>query len=347
MGLNYNYKVRGWLNLTQGINYNEAWMDRDRNDTKWVRGNDWSTSTSANFTLYGLQNIPDFYVSTIRHIVTPNVSFNFNPGFPDNDKYYSFGGIGVNAGKKSRTINLSLDQKWQIKLRAKDNEKPVKIDNLFSMTSSTGLNLEKKEHQFGNLAHNFTFNPGSIEKGKIQLGYSAGFNIQHNPYKMHWLNYKPTSQNFTHTIGISGNAGYIDYFPRKNNDRFNAYLAKPDSISQPGQGNQVLGKQESWNVNITQSMSTDANILHPRNNNVNSSAEVKLTTNWSLSYSNIYNVTTSEMVSQSFDINRMLHCWKLSISYTRRSDYWDYKIVFLNVNLPDALKFQTRDSKRF
>jgi hypothetical protein len=52
------------------------------------------------------------------------------------------------------------------------------------------------------------------------------------------------------------------------------------------------------------------------------------------------------MLSQSYDISRTLHCWKLNISYTRRNDYWDYRIVFFNTNLPDALKFQTRDNKR-
>ncbi len=347
MGLNYNYKVKGWLNLTQGVSYGEAWMDRDKNDVKWVRGNEWSANTNANFTVYGIRNIPNFYVSTIRHIITPSASFNFSPGFPDNDKYYYFGGIGLNSGIKSRSIGLSLDQKWQIKLKPKADEKPRKIDDIFSMNSRTGIDLEKEDHQFSDFSHNFSFKPAAFEKGKVKLTYTANFNISQNPYQLHWLNWKPKNQYFSHTFTIAGNAKYLDYFPRASNQQFNAYLAKPDSANSESADRTLASKEEGWTLNLSQDMSTDRNIIHPRANNLRFNAEVKVTSNWSLTYANYYNVTNSEMISQSFDINRTLHCWKLSISYTRRSNYWDYRIVFLNTSLPDALKFQTRDNKRF
>ncbi len=347
MGLNYNYKALGWLNLTQALNYSEAWMDRDRNDVKWVRGSDYSTSTSANFTIYGIKNIPQFYISTIRHIITPSASFSYSPGFPDNDKFYYFGGIGLNSGLKSRFISLGVDQRWQMKLRETADKKERKLNDIFSWTSRTGINLEKEERKVGNFTHSFAFRPAEFNPGFLKVGYSASYNITQNPYLLHWLNWKTQSQYFSHTINISGSASYINYFPRKTNENFSAYLNPADTLGTITEVQPVAGKDENWSLSISQDMNTDKNIIHPTNNNLRMNANIKVTTNWSLSYTNYYNVTKSEMLSQSFDISRSLHCWKLNISYTRRTDYWDYRIVFFNVNLPDALKFQTRDNKRY
>lgn len=347
MGLNYSYKALGWLNLTQGVSYGEAWMDRDRNDVKWVRGNDYSTSTSANFTIYGIRNIPKFYISTVRHIITPSVSFNYSPGFPENERFYYFGGIGLNSGKKSRTIGLSLDQRWQLKLKATDNLKERKLNDIFGWTTRTGIDLEKDEKQFSLLSHSLSFRPAALQMGKTKLTYNASYNITQNPYKLQWLDWKTENQFFSHGLSLSGNVPYTDYFPRKKNDTFTVYLAKPDTLGLGTQEQPTAAREEGWSLSIAQDMNSVRNIIHPKNNNLRMNASLKLTTNWALVYSNYYNVTKSELLSQSFDISRTLHCWKLNISYTKRPGYWDYRIVLFNTELPDALKFQTRDSKRY
>lgn len=345
MGVNYSYKALGWLNLTQGFSYNEAWMDRDRNDKNWVRGNDYSTSTSANFTIYGIRNIPNFYVSTIRHIITPSASFGFSPGFKDNQKYYNFGGIGLNSSGKSRYISLGLDQKWQLKLKATDKLKERKLNDIFGWTARTGVNLEKDKKQVADFTHSFSFRPAGIEYGKLKSAYSASYNVTQNPYELHWLDWKTKSQYFSHSITLTGNSTYTDYFPRKHNDSFTSYLTQ-NSTEQSNAPQGPQSTDDSWNLSLSQDMSTNKILWHPQYNNLRFNASVKVTTNWHLTYSNYYNVTRSEMLSQSYDISRTLHCWKLNISYTRRNDYWDYRIVFFNTNLPDALKFQTRDNKR-
>ncbi|MDZ4121411.1 MAG: LPS-assembly protein LptD, partial [Candidatus Cloacimonadaceae bacterium] len=85
----------------------------------------------------------------------------------------------------------------------------------------------------------------------------------------------------------------------------------------------------------------------PMSNNLRMDTSLKLTTNWAVRYSNYYNIKTKELLSQSINLTRDLHCWKIEISYNRRNEYWDYRIVFFNTALPDALRLQTRDSKRY
>jgi lipopolysaccharide assembly outer membrane protein LptD (OstA) len=345
--LSYSYKMLGWLNLTQGFSYNEAWMDRDENGKKWVRGNDYNANTSARFTIYGLRKMPDFYVSAIRHLVTPSVSFSYNPGFPQNDKYYYFGGIGLNSSNKSRYIILGLDQKWQIKLAAKGDIKERKINDIISWVSTTGINLEADEHKVADISHSLSFNPAELKLGKTSLSYKTSYSLSQNPYELQALNWKLKNQRVTNTISLSGDASYTDYFPKPHNDSFSAYLPPEDTLATATTTPDAATGNEAWSLSLAQDFNADRNLLQPKNNNLRLSANVKLTTNWSLNYSNYYSITSSELISQSFDISRTLHCWKLDISYTRRNEYWDYRIVFYNLQLPDALKFQTRDSKRY
>lgn len=345
--LNYNYKLGGWLNLNQSVNYNETWMDRDTLGVKWVRANDYSAGSSANFTLYGLRQIPGFYVSAVRHIVTPSVGFNFNPGFPDNDHYYNIGGMSVNSSAKSRTLALSLAQKWQLKLAPKGEIKERKIDSFLSWNTSTGIDLEKDKNKVANLSHNLSMRPNPLEIGKTKISYETGYSFSQNPYSLHPLDWKLRNQSVRQSLTISGNAGYTDYFPRQHNDSFSAYLPKADSLTADPDAQPLETGSESWSVGISQDIGAETNIIHPLRNNLQMHASLKLTTNWSVNYSNAYNVIQSKLLSQSFDISRSLHCWKLDISYSRRNEYWDYSIKFYNVQLPDALKFQTKDSKKY
>ncbi|MDD2231036.1 MAG: putative LPS assembly protein LptD, partial [Candidatus Cloacimonetes bacterium] len=79
MGLSYNWKYRGWLSLREGIDYQESWMDRDRNDKKLVRGGAYSAYLSSNFNVYGVRNFSKSPIRSIRHILSPSVSLSYAP----------------------------------------------------------------------------------------------------------------------------------------------------------------------------------------------------------------------------------------------------------------------------
>jgi len=84
----------------------------------------------------------------------------------------------------------------------------------------------------------------------------------------------------------------------------------------------------------------------PVSQNLRMDSSFKITQNWSISYGNYVNLKTGKMLSQTFHIIRDLHCWKLDFSYSRRNEYWEYRIALFNVVFPDALRFQTHDSGR-
>jgi len=107
------------------------------------------------------------------------------------------------------------------------------------------------------------------------------------------------------------------------------------------------GSDDGWKLALSQDIYADRDVFDPRGSNLRLDASLKLSQNWQLSYSNYYDLKNSNLISQSIALSRNLHCWKLDISYSRRNEFWEYRVVLFNVELPDALRFQTRDSKSY
>lgn len=354
LGLSYNWKLKGWLNLQQGLNYNEAWFDRDKNDQRFVRGNDYSAYANTNFNIYGIRNFSRGWLKSLRHIMTPSAGITYNPDFGRNSRYFSFGGIGLSSSAEAANLNLGLTHKWQLKY-GKDNRK---INDIITLSSRTAANLMKGKDRLGNLAHAVTFNPGSFKLGNLSfkgstlnltglsLGYTSQYSFVQDPDKLAEGNFSAQNQYFSHSLALSGSAPYATYFQREKNQIFTPYEERDSLLAD---GDEPAGREssDSWRVALSQDISADKDILDPRSSNLRFDAALKLTANWSLAYGNYFNLKDSELISQNLNLSRELHCWKLEVSYSRRNEYWEYRISLFNTALPDALKFQTRDSKRY
>ncbi len=351
-GLSYSFKPVGWLNTSQSISYGEAWFDRDRDDKKWVRGNDYSLSTSANFNIYGIRNFKRGKITSIRHIVTPSASLSYRPDFEGNKRFYSFGGIGVSQGKAALPLSLGIVQKWQLKYKSGGEER--RISEAFGFSSRASADLKSKEKKFNNLAHSFSFRPGDVKLGSIRipgtktvlreagLAYDAQMSFSHNPYEITWQSLALKNQYFSHKIVISGSAAYKTWFTRAKNRMFSSLEGIIDDSS-----SERSSSDEGWKLSLSQDISASKNLLKPENSNLHFDASLKVSQNWQMRYSNYYDLKKSKLLSQSISLSRDLHCWKLELSYSRRNEFWEYRLVLFNMALPDALRFQTRDSKRY
>lgn len=354
-GLSYNWKLRGWLNMRQGLDYNEAWFDRDKNDANWVRGNDYSAYAATNFNLYGIRNFNNGRISSIRHIVTPSASITYNPDFSDNTVFFSFGGVGLRSGDESAMLNLSVDQKWQLKYRSGNDVK--RLGDVFGLTSRASANLLQDGDKFTRISHTLSFRPGNFNLGDLRVpgsqtvlrgisfGYNAQYSFYHDPRVLNWTDWKPRGQYFSHGVSFSGSAPYKQYFSKPKNRIFDAY-ADPDSLQIRADDFAAQSGSDNWRVAVSQDIYSDTDILEPTSSSLRLDTAFKVTENWALSYSNYYDIKKGDTISQSFKISRALHCWKLDISYSRRNEFWEYRLVLFNTAFPDALRFQTRDTKR-
>ncbi len=355
LGLSYNWKAFGWLGLQHGARYNEAWFDRDKFGNTLTRGNDYNAYTNANFNIYGVRNFKQGWLRSLRHILTPSAGISFNPDFSANSRFYNFGGISLLNSSRSANLNLSLDQKWQIKFGRDER----KINDVLSLTSRSSANLLNPDARpFETISHTAAFRPGSFSLGTfrlpgtklrlegISLAYSTQYSLSHSPYELSWDDWRITSQYFSQALTLSGSAPYQEYFAKAKNRIFDPYQAA-DSLQMLTQTVSNPESTNTWRVSVSHDLSATAQLFDPISQNLRLDTSFKLTKNWSLAYGNYFNLKTGDLLSQSIRVSRDLHCWKLELSYTRRNDYWEYKVALFNLALPDALRFQTSDSKSF
>jgi len=276
----------------------------------------------------------------------------YRPDFEENKRFYSFGGIAVSQSKAMLPLSLGIEQKWQLKYKSGREEK--RIAEAFSLSSRASADLKSKQKKFNHLAHSLAFKPGDVKLGSFRIPgtksvlrdvgftYDAQVSFSHNPYDITWQSLALKNQYFTHKLQVSGSAAYKTWFTRPKNRLFSSLDGSQDDSSD---GSHSSG--EGWKLSLSQDISAAKNLFKPENSNLHFDASLKVSQNWQMSYSNYFDLKKSKLLAQSISLSRDLHCWKLELSYSRRNELWEYRLALFNMALPEALRFQTRDSKRY
>lgn len=352
VGLSYNKTFAGWLNFSQSINGSEVWFDRDIEGNTFVRGFDYSTNTRLSHSIYGIGSYPNFPVTAVRHIMTPSISYSYSPDYSDRrGKYYSFGGISLNTGERRRNIAFNLNNRWSFKYKFGGMEQERAVNDFFTLNSSVSYDLEKDEKPFSDINHSANFRPGSFSPGGISLNYTAGYNARQDAYNFEILNWR-----LNNSLRISGNAPYRNYFPKEKNIFFTGRGFQPDYADTLRLGYfddmgdiagdvSALSAKHPWNINFNHDLSKVVK-TKAKTQNLRTSLSFRLTHNWAINYSNSYNMETKETVSQSLAVDRNLGCWRILFTWSKQGDYWHYRLLFHNIQLPDVLRIRRTDYRR-
>ena len=363
--LRYSYKFKGWLNLSPSVSGNEAWFDRDRNNNKLVRGSDYKASSGLSFNLYGIRKTPGFYISAVRHIISTDLSFTYKPDFTENDKFYSFGGVGLNKSGKQRKVSLLLRNKWQLKLLGTEKMKERKINDFFNISSSISYDFENEGKGFSDISHRLDLKPKGFNFKFFDFSTRPSGNITQETYGLmfkEW-NYKKWDWavsnwtfSLTSKITFSGDANYLDYFPVPQNEFLTGDFFRDDTLTVEEERaittleelDELAIEKKNWSFVFSHTYKTNKTSYENNDytSNLRTSVSAKITRSWSISYDNYINLKDDKLVSHSFTITRDLHCWKVYFRYTKQGDYWSYRFKLFNIRLPDALKFRTSDRKR-
>ena len=357
--IRYDKKFFGWLNYSASVSDKLALFDRDKNDKILQAGNSYGFITALKFSLYGVKKMPNFFISGIRHIFTPSISYGYNPNFKKNQRFYSFSGIGVSSATKSERFTLSTQNKWQLKIKTSKDKDEKKMNDFLSWNSSVSYDRTKiHDKGFSTISHSFRLNTGSFKTKLFSLNFLPTFTLIQDPYKIKLksIDYKKWkagisnwNMNSFFKLNISSKAEYADYYPVEKRIWDENKLISPtqsDSLFTPNELNKT---DKKWNLNFSLDYSTNKS----RYKNKDFSASLKtdfkfnLTKNWYIIYNNYYDLKTKKLVSYSITVTRNLHCWKLIFKYIKQSNYWSYNFKIFNIKLPDTLKFKTSDNRRF
>ena len=334
LSLKYTDDLFKYFKFQQSLNYNEIWEDKDKNNKKFVRGFDYNSSTSLSTNIYGVFSFSKGRLKALRHIITPNITYTMHPDFTKNDRFYNFSSISISKSDRSEKISLGLTNILQAKVIDKEG-KLKELNDLFSWKTSLSYDFQKKPKGFSTLSHTINTMPFNMTLGTTTLNFSNSFKGVQDFYTMNVTNYSLSA-----TLSLKGNLDYLNYYPVKSTFKMKGISADEECCN----GSQ---KRETKPWDITSSFSYSKNTeTGYYSSGLHNTLHVNLTKNWSLTYSNYYNFKEKELISQSIDVYRDLHCWQLKFGWNKSGDYWSYRLEIKVKKLPD-LKFLQTDSKSY
>jgi len=334
LSLSYNHDLLKYFKFQQSINYNEIWEDKDKNNKKFVRGYDYNSSTSISTDIYGVFAFPKGRLKALRHIITPKITYTMHPDFSSNDRFYNFSSISISKADRSGKISFGLTNKLQAKIIDKEG-KPKKLNDLFTWKTSLSYDFQKKPKGFSTLTHNITTMPFNVAFGSTTLDFSNKFIGVQDFYTMNLTNYELSA-----TLSLKGNLDYMNYYPVKPTFKMKGISTDEECCN----GSKKL-ETKPWDItsSFTYKKNTTTGYY---SSGLHNTLHVNLTKNWNLTYSNYYNFKEKELISQSIDVYRDLHCWQLKFSWDKSGTYWSYRLEIQVKKLPD-LKFLQSDSKSY
>ena len=343
LSLKYERKLFGFLSFWQSVNYNEIWVDKDKENKKLVRGYDYNEKTNFYAPLYGIFS-PNFgRLKAIRHIIFPKISFTMQPDFSKNDRFKNTDNyscpVTISSTGRSRTLSFLLENKLQAKILGNDR-KIKKLNNLLSVSSSLNYDFERKPTGFSDIKHTGKIMTIKLETGPTKLNLNTNFSCTQD-YPS--LKIKDYSYKVYLNLSIGSDLLYFDYFPYQKLERnVNERLSPRGNISDNIKDKKII--QKPWSLDMK--FGYGNNKAGEYTANLHNHLRLYLTKNWSIDYNNYYNFKEHKLVSQGINIYRDLHCWQLRFTWSKSGEYWSYRFQINAKKLPD-LKFRHSDRKHW
>jgi len=376
-------KLFTYLTWNPHIKYDETWYAKQRDYyldpvTKTIASREkegfyslrtFQFSSSFSTKLYGTFN-PFFLKNTsFRHVITPNISYNYRPDFSDDiwgyyqtvrdslgqeQQYDHFQGgmYGSTPVGEQRAVSLSLRNLFQMKTGKADSTK--KFD-LFAWNLSTSYNWKAKQFPLSDLRS--TINASPIRNLNLSLNSTYSFYKTDTSGKkisylyiddINWKNplsffstqlFRQTRFNFNISFQLQGKllSGKDN---RKENEPSLPETTDQSLNTEPGiiTGDQYENNQQisnfaiPWNLNVSLRYSlSKTNPLNPyKTFYMETNLNFNLTENWKITYSSRYDFEKGEMISQDLVFYRDLHCWEARFVW---SPIGIYKHFYFKINV--------------
>ncbi|MCP4460573.1 MAG: LPS-assembly protein LptD [Cytophagales bacterium] len=233
-----SFNVLKYFTISPTLSYEELWYTRELKFTDYddaaggvrvdtvqgfSRAGSWRSSASLNSRLYGLYPVGWKNIQAIRHVITPSVSFSYNPDFGD-PKYGVFSDVVVNAN--GDTQRLSKYQGFAYGSPPGGESRTVG----FSVTNNLEMKVLDKKDTTGQ----------SFRKVKLfdNLSASSGYNFAADSFKLSDITLSVRTSFFKNKLSLSTNA------------TLDPYIYKLLSITETATGKQITQRKLdrfAWN----------------------------------------------------------------------------------------------------
>jgi lipopolysaccharide assembly outer membrane protein LptD (OstA) len=373
----FSTKLLRHFNFTSSLNFEELWVRQyltyQYNDSTQTieadtindfRARHLITGIGANIrtTVYGLFEIPFSPLKVIRHKMDPTIGFSYSPDYTDRsfgyyqeirdasgnliakrDRFANNAFGGTPGGGEQRNMNISLNNFFQGKIIRNGQEK--KID-LFYLNFRTAYNFAADSLRWSNINTSFQAKPIrnlNISASATHSFYKKDFDGVGRRNKFVWADGFALPE----LLNWSTNMSYqLSLEPPVDND------AKTDTLSSESTNPfepttptdfryaDFEPMKIPWRVNLNFNFSYGENNGRiSRRFSTNISAEMALTNNWQIRYNAYVNVIDKDIVNQTFNINRDLHCWQMNFTWSPNRNFSYYRLeIRVKENLLRDLK---------
>ncbi|MFZ6052828.1 putative LPS assembly protein LptD [Halocola ammonii] len=384
----------GYFTFNPSVNYNEYWYFKSLElgvdpetmtqqiDTVpgFIAGRDWSASVSATTKIFTTIQYRSEVVKALRHVLTPNLSFSYNPNRDTREYAYigeegeftsfspfDYGIYGTPSTTRNGNVNFSLQNNLEMKVRDRKSEKGTKKLKLIeNFTIRSGYNV---------FADSLNLSPVSMN-GFTTLfeNISLNYNSRYSPYARdslgrtidRFLVNEPGSQALrlqNASVGLSANlrSKTQSNIGSTRNNNFNSNVP-PSVRAQEQEGGEELNEEEPsekqkwyhmpWSLNVTYNLVADRQfdpVIQSDTTDISQAimfnGNVTILDRWKLSVNSGYDFDTKDFTTTSLQLYWDLHCWELTFSYIPFGVRQSYNVQ-LNVkaSVLQDLKLQRRQN---
>ena len=359
-------KLFNYFTLNPRINFTERWylnqIEKKWNGTdivtdtikKLTRGHEYSFSTNLNTKIYGLIQFPKSKITAIRHVISPNISFNYKPDFSSSkyDYYknvqnningdvisYSImenGIYGSPSKGRNGNIGFNLNNILEVKIKSSkdtlNNTKKIKI--LESLNISSSYNIFKDSLKLSNInlnARTRIFNIFDINFSSIYDPYVTNKSKTNNLNQFEIINNRLARLKSLNTsIGLSINDKSF------TNDK------KEDNESEKRNFYEIPW-QFSSNYSLTYNKGLRSSEFSDTIQTLNFSGNLKITPKWKIGFRSGYDFKKKELSYTTVDIYRDLHCWEMLFNWIPLGFHRSYTITIrVKADILKDLKYEKR-----
>ena len=359
-------KLFNYFTLNPRINFTERWylnqIEKKWNGTdivtdtikKLTRGYEYSFSTNLNTKIYGLIQFPKSKITAIRHVMSPNISFNYKPDFSSSkyDYYknvqnningdvisYSImenGIYGSPSKGRNGNIGFNLNNILEVKIKSSkdtlNNMKKIKILESFNISSS--YNIFKDSLKFSNInlnARTRIFDIFDINFSSIYDPYVTNKSKTNNLNQFEIINNRLARLKSLNTsIGLSINDKSFTNDKREDNEGENR-----DFYDIPW--------QFSSNYSLTYNKGLKSSEFSDTIQTLNFSGNLKITPKWKIGFRSGFDFKKKELSYTTVDIYRDLHCWEMLFNWIPLGFHRSYTITIrVKASILKDLKYEKR-----
>ena len=319
-----------------------------------VNSFDFGISASTKF--YGMFNINSLGISAIRHTVTPNITYSYQPDFSAPQwgyygEYYKLDGTPVKYNKyqnevfggapsgERQNINFSLGNNFEMKTIADPTDttsKEQKIQ-LLNLTLATGYNFAADSLNFADLALTYRTQVGEyfdLQGGTTFTPYDySSTSSKINKYLINEGKglLRMTFLNLSVSTSLSGEkfASKDEDISETNigEDEFGQIQEQQESVYQGLYSQNDPDFSIPWQIYLSYNYSI--NRTYPGNpvfySNLSGNLSLSLTENWKLDVAGSYDFIAKEFAAPQIRISRDLHCWIMNFTWNPIGTYTGFQ----------------------